>query len=174
MHWDGSSFTWQQPCNNQITLMTVSTPLGWIYLLINKCAKKGYRHSFRITCNNSTVNKPRKCRIHMAVPLTWIYIYMRQSKMYILLWNWTLQATDMLAYSLNTELKKAVSRHNRHLGHIGLQSLQAWFMTSQAQIATQNCSTHIYVARCLSFWDVSLKTKKQTAVYKSSEKLLWL
>ena len=48
---DGSSFTWHQPCNNQIALSAHHLS-GY-----SKCPMKGYSHSFRSICDKKQTNK---------------------------------------------------------------------------------------------------------------------
>ena len=50
-HRDGSSFTWHQQCNNQIAV-SVHHCGGYG----QERAIKSYSHSFRITCDKSTVS----------------------------------------------------------------------------------------------------------------------
>ena len=51
---DGSSFTWHQPCNNQRELWVLY--ITSVDINNERYKKKGYSHSFRITCNMCTVS----------------------------------------------------------------------------------------------------------------------
>ena len=51
MHQDGSSFEWHQPCKN-LTALQLHHLGGYS----KHAVKKNYSHSFRVTCDKSTVS----------------------------------------------------------------------------------------------------------------------
>ena len=88
MHRDGSSFMWHQRCNNQTVLWKYTTLVD-----IQKYAVKSDSHSFRITCNKSSVRllkRREQCyrkvinnnyspvdlvlSMHIIITMTYIYI----------------------------------------------------------------------------------------------------